>query len=83
MALVLLVCAGLMVRSFAVLLNTQPGFSSPEHLQTMRVAILQSIASDPVVVTRMQNQIADKACPTSRCLLSGVCGGRADGWPRA
>ena len=60
MALVLLVCAGLMMRSFAVLLNTQPGFSTPEHLQTMRVAILQSIASDPVAVTRTQNEIADK-----------------------
>jgi predicted permease len=60
MALVLLVCAGLMMRSFAVLLNTQPGFSTPEHLETMRVAILKSIASDPVAVTRMQNEIADK-----------------------
>jgi predicted permease len=60
MALVLLVCSGLMMRSFAVLLNTQPGFSTPEHLQTMRVAILKSIASDPVAVTRMQNEIADK-----------------------
>jgi predicted permease len=60
MALVLLVCAGLMIRSFAVLLTTQSGFSTPEHLQTMRVAILKSIASDPVAVTRMQNQIADK-----------------------
>jgi predicted permease len=60
MALVLLICAGLMMRSFAVLLNTQPGFSDPEHLQTMRVAILKSIASDPVAVTRLQNEIADK-----------------------
>jgi predicted permease len=60
MALVLLVCAGLMIRSFAVLLNTQPGFAGPEHLQTMRVGILPSIASDPVAVTRMQNEIADK-----------------------
>jgi hypothetical protein len=24
-----------------------------------------------------------QACPTSRRFLSGVCGGRADGWPRA
>ena len=60
MALVLLVCAGLMMRSFAVLLNTQPGFSTPEHLETMRVAILPSIASGPVAVTRAQNEIADK-----------------------
>ena len=60
MALVLLVCAGLMMRSFAVLLNTRPGFSDPEHLQTMRVEILQSIVSDPVAVTRTQNEIVDK-----------------------
>ena len=60
MALVLLVCAGLMLRSFAALLHTRPGFADPEHLQTMGVAILPSIASDPVRVTRMQNQIADK-----------------------
>lgn len=60
MALVLLVCAGLMMRSFAALLSTQPGFSDPKHLQTMQVAILPSIASDPVSVTHMQNEIADK-----------------------
>src|SRR5579871_3569391 len=60
MALVLLVCAALMIRSFAVLLKTQPGFSSPEHIQTMQVAILKSIASDPLAVTRTQNEIADK-----------------------
>jgi predicted permease len=60
MALVLLVCAGLMIRSFTVLLNTPPGFSDPAHLQTMRVAILESIASDPLDVTRTQNEIADK-----------------------
>ena len=60
MAMVLLVCAGLMMRSFSVLLNTKPGFYAPQHLQTMRVAFLKSLASDPVTVTRMQNQIADK-----------------------
>jgi predicted permease len=60
MALVLLVCAGLMMRSFAVLLNTHPGLSNPQHLQTMRVGILQSIVPDAVAVTRTQNQIADK-----------------------
>jgi predicted permease len=60
MALVLLVCATLMIRSFASLLNTRPGFIGADHLQTMRVAVLKSLASDPVTVTRTQNEIADK-----------------------
>jgi predicted permease len=60
MALVLLVCATLMIRSFAALLNTHPGFTGADHLQTMRVAVLRSLASDPVAVTRTQNEIADK-----------------------
>ena len=60
MALVLLVCAGLMMRSFAVLLHTPPGFSDPQHLQTMRVGFLRSIVSDPAAVTHAQNEIADK-----------------------
>ena len=76
-----LVCAGLMMRSFAVLLHTKPGFSTPEHLETMRVAILQSIASDPVAVTRTQNEIAEKAAPRRLlCRLRGRC---PNGWPRA
>ena len=60
MALVLLVCATLMIRSFAALLNTQPGFTGADHLQTMRVAFLKSLVSDAVAVTRAQNEIADK-----------------------
>jgi putative ABC transport system permease protein len=60
MALVLLVCATLMIRSFETLLKTQPGFTGADHLQTMRVSILKSLVSDPVTVTRMQNLIADK-----------------------
>jgi predicted permease len=60
MALVLLVCATLMIRSFEMLLKTQPGFTGADHLQTMRVSILKSLVSDPVTVTRMQNLIADK-----------------------
>jgi len=60
MALVLLLCATLMIRSFETLLKTQPGFTGADHLQTMRVSILKSLVSDPVTVTRMQNLIADK-----------------------
>jgi predicted permease len=59
-ALVLLVCALLMIRTFAALRNVDPGFSDPAHLQTMRIAIPHSLISDLGMVTRTQNAIADK-----------------------
>jgi len=37
MALVLLVSALLMIRTFAALRNVEPGFADPQHLQTMRI----------------------------------------------
>jgi hypothetical protein len=37
MALVLLVSAVLMIRTFAALRNVDPGFSDPAHLETMRI----------------------------------------------
>ena len=39
MALVLLVSAGLMIRTFQALRTVEPGFTHAEHLQTMRIAI--------------------------------------------
>ena len=59
MALVLLVSAVLMIRTFFAMRNVDPGFSDPAHLQTMRIAIPQSLVSDPQLVTHMQNSIAD------------------------
>ncbi|MGB6692336.1 MAG: FtsX-like permease family protein, partial [Terracidiphilus sp.] len=60
MALVLLVSAVLMIRTFERMRNVDPGFSDPEHLQTMRIAIPDSLIHDPQMVTRIQNSIADK-----------------------
>ncbi len=60
MALVLLVSAMLMIRTFAALRNVDPGFSDPAHIQTLRVAIPPSLIADPVMVTRTQNSIAEK-----------------------
>jgi predicted permease len=59
-ALVLLVGALLMIRTFAALSNVEPGFTDPEHLQTMRIAIPVSLVGDALTVTRIQNEIADK-----------------------
>jgi predicted permease len=60
MALVLLVSAMLMIRTFDALRHVEPGFSQPEHLQTMRTSIPASLVADPQEVTRIQNNIADK-----------------------
>jgi predicted permease len=60
MALVLLVSAGLMIRTFQALRTVEPGFTHAEHLQTMRISIPDSLVAQPERVTRIQNAIADK-----------------------
>jgi predicted permease len=60
MALVLLVSAMLMIRTFEALRHVEPGFTQPEHLQTMRTSIPASLVADPQQVVRIQNSIADK-----------------------
>jgi predicted permease len=60
MALVLLVSAVLMIRTFAALRNVDPGYSDPAHIQTLRVAIPSLLIADRVMVTRTQNNIAEK-----------------------
>jgi predicted permease len=60
MALVLLVSAGLMIRTFQSLRTVEPGFTHAEHLETMRISIPDSLVREPQRVTRIQNDIADR-----------------------
>ena len=60
MALVLLVSALLMIRSFAALRDVDPGFSDPAHIQTVDIDIPLQLIADPVLVTRTQNAIVDR-----------------------
>jgi predicted permease len=60
MAMVLLVSAGLMIRTFETLRTVDPGFTDAEHLQTMRISVPDSLIAKPQLVTRLQNNIADK-----------------------
>lgn len=59
-ALVLLVSAGLMIRTFQALRSVDPGFTHPEYLQTMRIAIPFSLVAEPQRVLRIQNDIIEK-----------------------
>src|SRR5439155_26849060 len=60
MALVLLVGAGLMIRTFQALQTIELGFTHAEHLQTVRISIPASLVPEPERVVRMQNDLVDK-----------------------
>jgi predicted permease len=60
MALVLLVSAVLMIRTFAALREIEPGFSDSANVQTMRISIPDTLIPNPLLVTRTQNNITDQ-----------------------
>jgi predicted permease len=60
MALILLISAVLMIRTFIAMRSVDPGFSAPASLQLMRISIPGNLVSNPQAVTRMQNSIVDR-----------------------
>jgi predicted permease len=60
MALVLLIGAVLMIRTFMAMRNVDPGFSDPASMLVMHISIPSTLVRDPQMVTRMQNNILDK-----------------------
>ena len=60
MALVLLISAMLMIRTFNAMRNVDPGFSEPLSLQVMRISIPETLVREPQTVLRIQNNIEDK-----------------------
>src|SRR6202522_1948152 len=62
LALVLLICSGLMIRTFRALMHVPPGFSEPDSLQTFRFYVPQTEIpdSDRERLVRMEQEIAAK-----------------------
>jgi putative ABC transport system permease protein len=60
LATVLLICAGLMIRTFVGLTHVNPGFVGPGKLQTFRIAIPDSDVPDEAHVARIEQQIQEK-----------------------
>ena len=60
LALVLLICSGLMIRTFRALTKVEPGFSNPAELQTFRISILSTEVADREQVVRMDEAILHK-----------------------
>lgn len=60
LAMVLLVSSGLMIRTFQALRHVDPGFSHPENVQLLRIAIPEAQVQDPERVLRMQHEILNR-----------------------
>jgi predicted permease len=60
LALVLIVCSGLMFRTFSALRDVDPGVSRPEALQIARINITPGISTDPERYTQIQRQILER-----------------------
>jgi predicted permease len=61
LALVLLVASGLLIRSFLALRGVQPGFTRPESVQTVSIAIPGTQVPEPERVARMHLEIVENA----------------------
>ena len=57
LALVLLICSGLMIRTFRALTNVNPGFAGAADLQTLRISIPDTQVKEPESVVRMEEEI--------------------------
>jgi predicted permease len=60
LALVLVVNAALMIRTFQALRQIDPGFSNPATIQTARIWIPPSLSRDDAQITRIEREIFDK-----------------------
>jgi predicted permease len=75
LALVLLICSGLMIRTFNAMMHVDPGFSSPDSLQTFRIYIPETTVpeKESARLLRMEQGIRDKlaALPGVRSVAFG------------
>jgi predicted permease len=58
--LVLLVSAGLMIRSFQALHAVHPGFEAPQRVQTFNISIPFAMVGEPVRMTHMQHDVLNE-----------------------
>jgi predicted permease len=60
LSLVLLICSGLMIRTFRAMTKVNPGFAAPATVQTFRIYIPEADVKDPERVIRMDQEIIRK-----------------------
>ncbi|HKW63942.1 MAG TPA: ABC transporter permease [Candidatus Acidoferrum sp.] len=57
LALILVICSGLMIRTFRALTKINPGFTGSAELQTFRIFIPDTQVKEPESVVRMEEEI--------------------------
>jgi predicted permease len=60
LALVLLICSGLMIRTFRALTRVHPGFSDPAQLQTFRISVPETQVKEREAVVHMYEEMLGK-----------------------
>lgn len=60
LAFVLLICSGLMIRTFLALTHVNPGIDPKAHIQTLELAIPEAEVKDPEQVLRMAETMQHK-----------------------
>ena len=73
LALVLLICSGLMIRTFAALTSVNPGFVGPAALQTFRVSIVSALAKEDEKVVHMEEGISHRLAEIPGVSSVGIC----------
>lgn len=85
LALVLLICSGLMVRTFIALTHVQPGFASPETLQTFSLSVPRTAVPDAERVARVYEEILRRVAAVPGVSSAGLAAtipldGREEGY---
>jgi putative ABC transport system permease protein len=75
LAFVLLVCSGLMIRTFRALIHVNPGFTQPQDLQTFRISIPDTEVKDAESVLRTEQAIQQKLAVLPGVSSVGFCTG--------
>ena len=60
LALVLLICSGLMIRTFRAITHVDPGFRQPDQVQTFHIYVPESQVKDNEQVVRMYQEMLRK-----------------------
>src|SRR5713226_4583481 len=83
LALVLLICSGLMIRTFRAMTKVDPGFARAAELQTFRISIPEAQIKENEPVLRMEEEILHKVAAVpgvSSVAISTKIPMDGDGW---